>query len=90
MQKTDLIQAIVKKIGLSKRQAEEILSAILGEIEKALSKGDELVLTGFGKFYVAKRKAREGVNPKTGEKIKIPAAKVPKFKAGKSLKDSVK
>jgi len=90
MQKTDLIQAIVKKIGLSKRQAEEILSAILGEIEKALSKGDELILTGFGKFYVAKRKAREGVNPKTGEKIKIPAAKVPKFKAGKSLKDSVK
>jgi DNA-binding protein HU-beta len=90
MQKTDLIQAIVKKIGLSKRQAEEILSAILEEIEKALSKGDELVLTGFGKFYVAKRKAREGVNPKTGEKIKIPAAKVPKFKAGKSLKDSVK
>jgi DNA-binding protein HU-beta len=90
MTKEGLIQAMVKKTGSSKRAAEETLSVILGEIEKGLSKGEELVLTGFGKFYVAKRKAREGVNPKTGAKIKIPAMKVPRFKPGKSLKDSVR
>ncbi len=90
MQKSELAEALAKKIGLSKRQAEESLNAILGEIEKTLSKGGEVILTGFGKFHVVNRKAREGINPKTGEKIKIPAQKVPKFKAGKALKDSVK
>ena len=88
--KESLVQAIAKKTGASKRQAEECLSIVLEEIEKTLSKGEEMVLTGFGKFYVADRKARDGINPKTGEKIRIPAQKVPKFKAGKALKDSVK
>ncbi len=90
MQKSELAEAIAKKTGLSKRQAEESLNVVLGEIEKTLSKGGEVVLTGFGKFHVVNRKAREGINPKTGEKIKIPAQKVPKFKAGKALKDAVK
>ncbi|MDD3399955.1 MAG: HU family DNA-binding protein [Candidatus Pacebacteria bacterium] len=90
MQKSELAEAIAKKTGLSKRQAEESLNVVIGEIEKTLSKGGEVVLTGFGKFHVVNRKAREGINPKTGEKIKIPAQKVPKFKAGKALKDSVK
>jgi len=90
MQKSELAEAIAKKTGLSKRQAEESLNVVLGEIEKTLSKGGEVVLTGFGKFHVVNRKAREGINPKTCEKIKIPAQKVPKFKAGKALKDAVK
>lgn len=88
--KESLAQAIAKKTGASKRQSEECLGVVLEEIEKALSKGEEVALTGFGKFYVADRKAREGINPKTGEKINIPAQKVPRFKAGKALKDSVK
>jgi len=59
-------------------------------ITKAMQKGDRVVLTGFGAFQVSKRAARRGVNPKTGAKIQIPAMKVPKFKAGKSLKDAVR
>ena len=85
-----LIQSISKKIGLSKRQAAESLSVILEEISKSLSKGEEVILTGFGKFSVSERKEREGTNPKTGEKLKIPAMKIPRFKAGRTLKDAVK
>jgi len=90
MQKDELIQAIVKKTGLSKRQASESLIVLLDEITKSLSQGEEVVLTGFGKFKVSQRKEREGRNPKTGETIKIAARKVPVFKAGKVLKDAVK
>ena len=90
MTKQDLVDALVKKTGSSKRAAEENLNVVLEEITKALSKGKDVVLTGFGKFSVRRRKAREGRNPKTGESIRIPAMKVPKFKAGKGLKDAVK
>ena len=90
MQKDELIQAIVKKTGLSKRQASESLIVLLDEITKSLSQGEEVVLTGFGKFKVSQRKEREGRNPKTGETIKIAARKAPVFKAGKVLKDAVK
>lgn len=90
MTKDNLIQAIVKKVGISKKQAAESLNVLLDEIAKDLSKGEEIVLTGFGKFSVSERKAREGRNPKTGEKIKIPSMKMPKFKAGQTLKDAVK
>lgn len=90
MTKEDIIQSLVQKTGLSKRQSAEFLNVVLDEITKALSVGKEVILPGFGKFLAAERKEREGVNPKTGEKIKIPAAKVPRFKAGKSLKDAVK
>ena len=90
MSKEDLIQAITKKTGLSKRQSEESLNVVLEEIQKSLSQGQEVVLTGFGKFQVIDRKARQGVNPKTGEKIEIAATKAPKFKPGKALKDAVK
>ena len=90
MSKEDLIQAIAKKTGLSKRQSEESLNVVLEEIQKSLSQGQEVVLTGFGKFQVIERKARQGVNPKTGEKIEIAATKAPKFKPGKALKDAVK
>ncbi|MCK5044480.1 HU family DNA-binding protein [Candidatus Parcubacteria bacterium] len=90
MTKDELIQSMVKKTGLSKRLAGETLAVVLDEITKSLSKGKEVAFTGFGKFEVVKRKARQGINPKTGEKIKISARKVPKFKAGKMLKDAVK
>jgi len=90
MTKQDLIEAVAKKTNCSKSFASECLNVILDEITKALAKGQDVVLTGFGTFRVAKRKARTGRNPQTGATIKIPAAKVPKFKAGKALKDAVK
>ena len=88
--KDDLIQAIVKKVGLSKRQATDSLAVVLDEISKSLSKGEEVVLTGFGKFKVSQRKEREGINPKTKEKIKIAARKAPVFRPGQTLKDAVR
>ena len=90
MTKAELIEALVKKLAVSKTQANEAIDIILDEITKALSKGDQVTLTGFGTFKVSKRAARTGRNPKTGETIKIPAMSVPKFKAGKGLKDAVK
>ena len=90
MTKDNLIDTLVKKMGISKGQASEYLSVLLEEITKALSRGEEVVLTGFGKFKVAQRKERAGINPKTGEKIKIPARKAPVFKPGQTLKAAVK
>lgn len=90
MTKEDIIEAIVKKTAMSKKDAAEALSTVIEEITKTLSKGGEVTLTGFGTFKVGKRAAREGRNPKTGEKINIPAMKTPKFKAGKGLKDAVR
>jgi len=90
MNKNDLIQAVVKKTGLAKNKASEALDTVFDEISKALSEKKEVTVPGFGKFVAASRKARMGVNPKTGEKISIPATTVPKFKAGKALKDLVK
>jgi DNA-binding protein HU-beta len=90
MKKQDLIEALVKKTSLSKKQAGEYLNTVFDEIVKSLSQGEEVILPGFGKFIVVQRKERPGFNPKTREKITILAAKVPKFKAGKALKDLVK
>jgi DNA-binding protein HU-beta len=90
MTKENLIQVIIKKTGFSKRQSSEVLNVILEEISKTLSKGEKIVLTGFGTFEVRQRAAREGRNPKTGEKIQIPAAKILKFKPGRTLKEAVK
>ena len=90
MTKDELVQSIVKKTGSSKKLAAETLAVVLDEITKSLSKGKEVAFTGFGKIEIVKRKARKGVNPKTGETIKISARKVPKFKAGKALKDAVR
>ena len=89
MTKDELIEAVAKDC-CSKKEAADAVNAVLDTITNALSKGDEIVLTGFGKFSVSKRAARMGVNPRTGEKIKIKATTVPKFKAGKSLKEAVK
>ncbi|HOS88332.1 MAG TPA: HU family DNA-binding protein [Candidatus Pacearchaeota archaeon] len=90
MTKDDIIEAIVQKTAMAKKDAAEAVNTVLEEITKTLSKGGEVVLTGFGTFKVNRRAAREGRNPKTGEKLQIPATNVPKFKPGKGLKDAVK
>ena len=89
MNKTELVDAIAKQTGLNKKDSEAALKAFTDTVGKALKKGDKVQLVGFGTFEVAKRAAREGKNPQTGEKIKIAACKAPKFKAGKALKDTV-
>jgi DNA-binding protein HU-beta len=87
--KSDLIEAIAKSADLSKAAAGRALEATLESISTSLKKGELVSLVGFGTFYVAKRAARNGRNPRTGATIKIKAAKVPKFRAGKGLKDTV-
>ena len=89
MNKTELINAVAEKAALSKKDAEAAVTAALDAVAAALAEGDEVRLVGFGTFEVKKREARIGRNPKTKEEIKIPATKVPAFKAGKALKDAV-
>ena len=89
MNKGDLINAVVKVVG-KKKTAEDAVNCVLDSITKALKKGESVTLVGFGTFKVAKRSARNGRNPQTGKPIKIKAKKVPKFNAGKLLKDAVK
>ena len=89
MTKADLVNAIAEKAGLTKTDAEGAIKAFTDTITEALKKGDKVALVGFGTFSVGERAARTGKNPQTGEQISIAAAKVPKFKAGKALKDSV-
>ena len=89
MTKAEIVDSVASESELSKRQATEIVDLIIDEITSALQKGDEVALTPFGRFKVRNRKAREGRNPKTGAKIKIPARKVPAFVAGKALKEAV-
>ena len=89
MNKSDLIAQIAKAAGISKAAAGRTLDAATGAIAKSLKKGETVTLVGFGSFYVGKRAARNGRNPRTGETIKIKAANIPKFRAGKSLKDAV-
>ncbi|MBM3256301.1 MAG: HU family DNA-binding protein [Candidatus Moranbacteria bacterium] len=90
MNKEELVAAVAKKAGLSKKDAEGALKAAIEAIKDALKKGSKVTLTGFGTFLSAKRAARKGVNPQTGASINIPARTVPRFKAGKGLKDAVK
>jgi DNA-binding protein HU-beta len=87
--KADLVDAVANEFELSKRLSGEILDLMLEEIKSALQSGDKVQLIPFGSFLVRDRKAREGRNPKTGAKIKIPARRVPAFSAGKGLKDAV-
>ena len=90
MTKAELVAVMSKEAKVSKAAAEKVLNAFTGAVTKALKKGDKLTLTGFGTFGVAKRRARTGRNPQTGKEIKIPAARVAKFKAGILLKKAVK
>ncbi len=89
MNKTELIDHIAKQADISKAAAGRALEAIVGGIRHSLKKGNSVTLVGFGTFTVSKRAARTGRNPRTGAAIKIKAAKVPKFRPGKALKDSV-
>ncbi|MCR5594554.1 MAG: HU family DNA-binding protein [Lachnospiraceae bacterium] len=89
MNKTELVDAIAKQAGLSKKDSEAAVKAFTDVVSKALKKGDKVQLVGFGTFEVTKRAAREGRNPQTGATMKIKASKAPKFKAGKALKDLV-
>ena len=90
MNRQDLIAKIAKEADVTKKAANSALNAVIDGITLALEKGDKVSLVGFGTFKVNKRNARTGVNPQTKAKIKIPARKVPVFKAGKKLKEAVK
>jgi DNA-binding protein HU-beta len=90
MNKSALVAAIAQKTGASKKDAERMLEAFQDTVTEALQGNEQVTLTGFGSFSVTTRAARMGVNPSTGEQMKIPATNVPKFKAGKALKDAVR
>ncbi|MBO5718683.1 MAG: HU family DNA-binding protein [Bacteroidales bacterium] len=90
MNKTELINAIAEKAGLSKADAKKALDAFVCSVEETLAKGDKLTLVGFGTFSVSEKAARTGINPATKATITIPAKKVAKFKAGAELQAKVK
>ena len=89
MNKADLVEAVASDIGLSKADSARALESIISSITSSLQQGEKVSLTGFGTFEVKIRKAREGRNPRTGEKISIEAKRVPAFRAGKELKAAV-
>ena len=89
MNKNDLISKVADSSGLSKADANNAVDAVIESIIGAMKTGDDVRLVGFGTFSVANRKASEGRNPRTGEKINIPASRQPKFKAGKGLKEAL-
>lgn len=89
MNKGELIERIAREQGITKKKAAEVVDAILSTIISSVKKGDEVRLVGFGTFYRAKRNARTGVNPQTGERMRIPARKVPKFRPGAAFKSAV-
>lgn len=90
MTKSELVNEVAKKANLSKKDAEKAITTFTAVVEETLRNGDSVQLTGFGKFAVSKRPVRTGRNPKTGEPMTIPASNVPKFVAGKALKEALK
>ncbi|NLN06072.1 MAG: HU family DNA-binding protein [Firmicutes bacterium] len=90
MNKSELISLVAEKAGMTKKDTEKVVNAVFDGIGESLAKGDKVQVIGFGTFDVRERKAREGRNPATGETITIPAVRVPVFKAGKALRESVK
>lgn len=90
MNKAELIDKVARKTLLTKQQSEQVLDAALEVIARAVSRGDDVKLVGFGTFCRTTRKSRPGRNPKTGTALTIPAQKVPKFKPGKDFKELVK
>ncbi len=89
MTKAEFITAVAEKAGMTKKDTEAAVSAVIDTITDSLAKGEKIQLVGFGTFEVRERKAREGINPQTKAKISIDATKVPAFKAGRALKDAV-
>lgn len=90
MSKQEFVEQVAQEAGLSKRDAAAAVDAVLGTIENTLKSGGEVSFTGFGKFHVAQRGAREGRNPRTGESMQIAATKVPRFTAGSGLKKAIR
>lgn len=90
MTKADFVDRLAAKSGLTKKDAATVVDAFVEVVTEALKKGEDVQFTGFGKFYVQEREARQGINPQTKGKISIPASKVPKFSAGLALKSAVK
>ena len=90
MNKTELVASVAEKAGLSKKDAEKAVAAVIDSVVDTLKAGDKVLLVGFGTFEVKERAARTGINPLTKEKINIAASKTPAFKAGKALKDAIK
>lgn len=90
MNKTELINSLSEETTFSKKDITRVLDSLTRIIERSLKKGEKVALTGFGTFLVNRRPAREGINPSTKQKIKIPAVNVPKFKAGKNLREVVR
>jgi DNA-binding protein HU-beta len=90
MTKSDFVERVASESGLSKKDAGAAVDAVIRSIEDALKNGDEVSFTGFGKFHVADRGAREGRNPRTGETMTIAASRVPRFTAGSGLKKAVR
>jgi DNA-binding protein HU-beta len=89
MNKSQLIAAVASDSGLSKSDSARAIDSLIDTVTRTLKKGDEVSITGFGKFSVVKRAARQGVNPRTGERVKIKASKAPKFSAGATLKQAI-
>ena len=89
MNKTELIAAVAEKTGLTKKDAAASVDAFMSAVAESLKAGDKVALAGFGTFEVRERAARTGHNPRTGEPVEIAASKIPAFKAGKALKDSI-
>ncbi len=89
MNKTELVAAVAEKAGISKKDADKAVAAVIDAVVDTLKAGDKVSLVGFGTFEVKARAAREGINPLTKEKIKIAASKSPAFKAGKAFKDAI-
>ena len=89
MNKADMIEQIAQAAEVSKSAAERAVDALIAAVKSSLKKGEMVTLVGFGTFYDTRRQARAGRNPRTGEALKIAAAKVPKFRAGKALKDAI-
>ena len=90
MNKRELIEEVAGKTGLTKKDTGNVIDALTDTVKKALSKGEKVTLVGFGTFQVIEKKVRRGINPRTRETIRIPAKKVPKFRAGKGLREKVK
>jgi DNA-binding protein HU-beta len=90
MTKNEFVDQVASNSGLGKGEAGKAVDAVLDTIQETLARGGEINFTGFGKFSVADRSARQGVNPQTGEKIQIAASRVPRFSAGSGLKSAVK
>lgn len=90
MTKSELVDQVADRSGLTKQDANRAVEAALGAIQDALRRGSEVSISGFGKFHVSDRGARTGVNPRTGERIQIAASRVPRFTAGSALKSAVK